>query len=80
MGYTVHLFFLSLPDAEMAINRVAERVRQGGRNIPDNVVRRRYTAGLKNFHELYKNRVDACAFFDHAGREPILLDEGKNIR
>ncbi len=79
MGYMVHLFFLSLPDAEMAINRVAERVRQGGHHIPDDVVRRRYVAGLKNFHELYKRKVDAWAFFDNAGKDPMLLSEGKNI-
>ena len=45
-GYHVSLFFLRLPDAETAIARVAERVRQGGHNIPETVIRLRFTAGL----------------------------------
>src|SRR5688572_20830457 len=48
-GYTAHLAFLSLPSPDLAVARVAERVRQGGHHVPENVVRRRYLAGLKNF-------------------------------
>jgi len=48
-GYHVKLFFLTLPSAEMAIARVGERVRQGGHNMPEEVIRRRFTAGLTNF-------------------------------
>ena len=40
-GYHVSLFFLSLPSVDLAIARVAERVRQGGHNIPEDVIRRR---------------------------------------
>ena len=54
MGYHVKLFFLQLPNVEMAIDRVAERVMQGGHNIPETTIRRRYEAGLKNFHQIYK--------------------------
>jgi len=42
---------LSLPNAEIAIARVAERVRQGGHNIPEPVILRRFAAGLKNFEQ-----------------------------
>jgi predicted ABC-type ATPase len=48
-GYHVTLFFLSLPNPQMAIDRVAERVRQGGHNVPSEVIRRRFDAGLLNF-------------------------------
>jgi len=44
-GYHVSLFFLSLPNAETAIARVAERVRQGGHSIPESVIRRRFVDG-----------------------------------
>jgi len=73
-GYHVSLFFLSLPDAETAVARVAERVKQGGHNIPEAVIRRRFAAGLRNFHESYKAQVDAWALFDNEGETPVLLE------
>lgn len=73
-GYHVGLFFLRLPDAEMAIARVAERVRQGGHDIPEPVIRRRFAAGLRNLDAHYKRAVDAWAVYDNAGSEPVLID------
>ena len=77
-GYQVSLFFLSLPDAETAIARVAERVKQGGHDIPEAVIRRRFAAGLRNFHEAYKSRVDAWALFNNVGEAPVLLELEEN--
>jgi predicted ABC-type ATPase len=77
-GYHVSLFFLSLPDAEVAIARVAGRVRQGGHNIPEDVIRRRFAAGLHNFEKAYKPAVDAWAKYDNEGESPILLEWGEN--
>lgn len=77
-GYHVSLFFLCLQDAETAIARVAERVKQGGHDIPEDVIRRRFTAGLRNFHEVYKSAVDAWALFDNAGETPVLLELEEN--
>ena len=74
MGYHVSLYFLSLPDPEVAIARVAERVRQGGHGIPDAVIRRRFAAGLANLEAIYKPAVDRWAVFDNVGREPVLID------
>jgi predicted ABC-type ATPase len=76
-GYHVSLFFLSLPDAETAIARVAERVRQGGHDVPELVIRRRFAAGLRNL-EHYRQSVNSWIIFDNAGVEPILLNEGTN--
>lgn len=53
-GYRVELFFLSLPSAEFAVERVAQRVKQGGHNIPADVIERRFRAGLSNFEQVYK--------------------------
>lgn len=74
LGYHVSLFFLSLPDVEAAIARVATRVRQGGHDIPESVIRRRFAAGLRNFEAVYKAEVDDWALYDNAGDEPVLLD------
>ena len=58
-GYHVALWFLVLPSAEAAIARVAQRVLQGGHNIPEEVVRRRFVTGRANFDNIYRGLVDA---------------------
>ncbi len=73
-GYQVRLIYLQLGNVEKAISRVAKRVVQGGHNIPEAVIRRRFVAGLKNFHMLYAPLVDAWALYDNSGEEPVLLD------
>lgn len=78
LGYHMSLIFLTLPSFELAIARVAERVRQGGHSVPDDVIRRRFVAGRANFDRLYRPLVDAWALFDNAGKEPVLLDWGEN--
>ena len=52
--YRVHLLFLWLPSPELAIARVATRVQEGGHHVPDETIRRRYHAGLRNFFRLYQ--------------------------
>lgn len=73
-GYRVKLIFLQLASAEEAIARVAQRVRQGGHDIPEAVVRRRFAAGKDNFERLYAPLVDAWALYDNAGAMPVLID------
>jgi predicted ABC-type ATPase len=73
-GYRVKLIFLQLDNPEEAIARVAQRVRQGGHDIPEAVIRRRFTKGRENFERLYAPRVDAWALYDNAGAQPALLD------
>jgi len=57
-----------------AFARVAQRVKQGGHDIPEAVIRRRFAAGLANFEHLYAPRVDAWALYDNSGEQPVLLD------
>ena len=73
-GYCVELIFLQLNSPEQAIARVAQRVRQGGHDIPEAVIRRRFIKGRKNFERLYAPLVDAWALYDNAGALPMLLD------
>ena len=73
-GYAVKLIFLSLPDVEIAIERVATRVIQGGHNVPEEVIRRRFAHGIANF-ERYKLLVDGWQLYDNSGAPPVLLDE-----
>ena len=78
MGYRVSLYFLSLPSPEAAIVRVAARVRQGGHDIPESVIRRRFSAGLRNFTQYYSKIVDEWAVYDNSGDEPIIIEWGEN--
>ena len=71
--YRVTIFFLELPSAELAVQRVAMRVAQGGHNIPEAVIRRRFQIGRENFLNLYKPLADAWRHYDNAGEEPVLI-------
>lgn len=78
LGYRVSLFFLQLPRADMAIERVRLRVSQGGHNIPDEVVKRRFDAGLFHLAHTYQPIVDAWFLYDNQHRQPLLLGQGSN--
>jgi predicted ABC-type ATPase len=65
-GYKVQLMFLWLRSADLAVQRVRERVRAGGHDVAAAVVRRRYAAGLKNFWELYQPLADAWSVYDNS--------------
>ena len=66
VGYRAHLIFLALPAAELAVARVAERVRQGGHDVHEEVVRRRFVVGLRNFFEVYRTIVDGWHMYDNS--------------
>lgn len=69
-GYKLHLFYLWLPIVEMAIDRVAHRVEQGGHNIPEDVIRRRFVAGPRNLIESYMPLFDTWMLFDSSTLHP----------
>ncbi|WP_232071618.1 zeta toxin family protein [Paraburkholderia pallida] len=76
-GYRVSVYFLKLPDAETAIALVASRVRQGGHDIPEEVIRRRFAAGWDNFCNHYRGLADDWAVYDNTGDVPVLLEWGE---
>jgi predicted ABC-type ATPase len=76
-GYHVSLFFLGLPNVELAIARVAERVRQGGHDIAEVVIRRRFSAGRTNLEKHYRAAVNTWAIYDNSGDEPVLIEWGE---
>ncbi len=55
-GYAVHILFLWLPGVELALSRVRDRVLEGGHNVPEPIVRRRYERSIKNFLRVYRAR------------------------
>jgi predicted ABC-type ATPase len=65
-GYRVSIIFFWLNSPELAIKRVAERVQHGGHNIPKDIVRRRYVAGINNLFRLFMPEVDYWDIYDNS--------------
>jgi len=80
-GYHVHVLFLWLESADLAVDRVAARVRLGGHDVPEGTVRRRYKRGLRNLFGLYIPLADSWQVFNNsrAGR-PELVASGNRDR
>ncbi len=76
-GYAFSLVYIRVLSADLSVQRVAERVRRGGHNIPEDVIRRRYVAGLKNFFEIYQPIADRWRMYDNSelGR-PVIVARG----
>ncbi len=73
-SYRVVLHFLSLPNVELAQERVRQRVRQGGHHIPADVIERRFQRGLVNL-DRYKQIADDWKVWDTSTGNPELIDE-----
>lgn len=71
--YRVVLFFLWLPSADMAVSRVANRVRQGGHNVPEADIRRRFDSGLRNLFHLYRPLADRWWLYDASRLPPSII-------
>ena len=72
-GYKVELLFFWLRKVDLAVERVRIRVSEGGHNIPEDVIRRRYVGGIKNLFEIYLPIVDEALVFDNSDGEPKLI-------
>jgi len=75
-GFRFHLVYVWLPSPEACIARVAERVRGGGHDVPEEVIRRRYAASLRNFFELYRPLADTWEIHDNSVPPNRLIAEG----
>jgi predicted ABC-type ATPase len=78
LGYHVKLVFLSLPSADAAIARVKMRVLQGGHDVAEEVIRRRFDRGRRNFKQLYVKLVDDWDLYDNSGPVAKLVASGTN--
>jgi predicted ABC-type ATPase len=72
-GFKVTLLFLWLPSAEMAVQRVQERVAQGGHNIPELDIRRRYRRGIRNLTSIYLPMVDDAWILNGSQAPPSVI-------
>lgn len=67
-GYGVHIFYLWVPNVELALLRIRERVSHGGHNVPEATVRRRFSRSVRNFFVHYKVFADRWILFDNSER------------
>ncbi len=65
-GYETQLIFMWLQSADLAVERVAARVRLGGHDVPEDTVRRRYERGLRHFFQSYMDVVDRWRLYDNS--------------
>lgn len=76
LNYQITCLFFWLNSEELAISRVETRVKEGGHHIPEDVIRRRYKSGLKNFFNLFLNKVDNWLFINNSGDAYEIIAEG----
>ena len=73
--WRIVLFFLWIPDADFSRDRVRQRVQEGGHDISDNVIYRRYPRVMYNLINLYVPICDKVSFYDNSSPEPVLVYE-----
>jgi predicted ABC-type ATPase len=80
-GYRIHLFYLWLHKPDLALKRIAERVRVGGHDVPPEVVTRRFFRSVHNFFHLYRPLFDSWMLFDNSADLPHLIadEESGNL-
>ena len=76
LGYEVTLLYFWINNVDIAIKRVKKRVEDGGHNIPEEVIRRRYVMGLKYFFEIYIPIVDRWVLADNSKSPFAVVAEG----
>jgi predicted ABC-type ATPase len=72
-GYIVHIFFLWIPSFALAKERIKQRVKQGGHNVSDVDIQRRWKRSLKNFFGLYTPLANGWDIFDNSAMKPVLI-------
>jgi predicted ABC-type ATPase len=72
-GYRIHLFFLWLPSVDLTLSRIEERVLEGGHNVPEADVRRRFERSIRNFLIHYRPLANSWILFDSSTRPPSII-------
>jgi predicted ABC-type ATPase len=79
IGYEVTLLFFWLSSPEQAKERVVKRVKQGGHNIPESVIERRYYRGIHNLINLYIPICDNWMVIDNVDTIPDIIIRGTKM-
>lgn len=79
--YSIHIFFLWIPDVRLAKARIEQRVKNGGHDVPVKDIERRFVRSRVNFIKYYRSLCDTWMVFDNASGKPkeIAKGSGKHI-
>jgi len=77
-SYSINIFFLWIPNPELALSRIKDRVATGGHDVPAVDVKRRFHRGIYNFLEYYRPLADAWLLFNNADAIPQLIAQEKD--
>lgn len=69
-GYSTHIFFLWIPDVRLAKARIRQRVKNGGHDVPEEDIKRRFIRSRRNFMELYQGLCDTWIIYDNSSGIP----------
>ncbi|MGA2280020.1 MAG: zeta toxin family protein [Verrucomicrobiota bacterium] len=76
-GYRIEIIFLRLASIQLALRRIAARVKQGGHDVSRKDVLRRFDRGWKNFETAYKSLADSWEVYDNSSDRPMLLEKSE---
>jgi predicted ABC-type ATPase len=74
--WRIEIVYLKIASPDIALKRIAARVRQGGHDVPREDVLRRFGRSWENFTEVYRRLAHAWSVYDNSGSEPRLLEQG----
>ncbi len=77
-GFELHFFYFWLRNAELAIERVANRVKQGGHHVPEGTIRQRYSRSVRNFFELYRPLATTWKVYDNSIKFRLIAEGAKD--
>jgi predicted ABC-type ATPase len=72
-GYGVYFFYLWVPSVELTLARIRERVLRGGHDVPEDVVRRRFSRSITNFLVFYRALSNRWILYENSAAEPVII-------
>ena len=75
-GYRIEIMYLRIDSPQLALRRIAARVKQGGNDVPREDVLRRFERSFANFQRIYRPLADLWAVYDNSGPNPLLVERG----
>ena len=76
-GYEITIYYLKLPSVDITIERVKLRVAEGGHNVPEKDIKRRFERSWINFQDIYKSLADSWIIFDSSGQYPVSIEKSE---
>jgi predicted ABC-type ATPase len=74
-GYRLEIVYLKIDSPQLALRRIAARVKQGGHNVPREDVLRRFVRSWTNFVGIYRALADAWSVYDNSQATPRLIEQ-----